>query len=240
MNTTKILLTSQDFIKQFKKCCNSYTSLKIAVAWCGNPAHVYPYNLLETYKGKMEVLLGTSFYHTHPDSFNWFKKINAKVRVFYDNQLLFHPKIYLFTKGNEFALFLGSSNFTEGGFFSNVEANVLITGISSDEKTIKEIKTKINLWNQNEFSFNPNRKWITEYKKKYLKCRKKERDAGLYSARQKEEEFGSTSWLRNDEWSNYYKRLKSAIIENDYHIDGLLNLFKMSSKLLKIPWEISY
>ena len=74
MNSSKILLTTTEFLEQFKACCKSYTSLEIAVAWCGNPAHNYPYNFLETYKGKLDVILGTSFYHTHPDAFSGLSK----------------------------------------------------------------------------------------------------------------------------------------------------------------------
>ena len=105
---------------------------------------------------------------------------------------------------------------------------------------VYKIRNQFKIWKQSNYSFSPGLKWISKYRLKYNQRIRKEREAGIYTVRQKEEELRSTSWLRNDDWNGYYKRLRSAITENEYDIKSLLNLIKKSDELLKIPWQISY
>lgn len=53
---------------------------------------------------------------------------NARVYLYHERGRTFHPKLYLFS--NEAAqkalLILGSSNWSEGGFVENIEANVML------------------------------------------------------------------------------------------------------------------
>jgi len=46
---------------------------------------------------------------------------------------IYHPKLYIFRTAQEFRAIIGSSNLTEGGLRSNVEANVLIECNVGDE-----------------------------------------------------------------------------------------------------------
>lgn len=239
MGTSKVLLSSNEFTKEFIRCCKTYSKLNIAVAWCGNP-DILTYLHLENFKGKIEVILGTSFYHTHPAAFDWFKKINCKLRVYDDKHSLFHPKIYLFSIRDKYALFIGSSNLTDGGFSSNIEANLLIQGNIAEGVIISNIKNQLELWNRDEFSFNPSKQWLVGYKRKYYIRRSKEKKAGLYTAERREEELGRTSWFRNNDWDKYYQKLKSGINKNEYDIDGYFHLISKSREKLKIPWKISY
>jgi len=110
MKQFRILSTHDAFAKKFTRCCREYPSVQIAVAWCGNPNQTLPYRLLENFKGTITATVGTSFNHTHPEAFEWFKRIGACIRVFRDNADLFHPKVYLFEDGRRYALFAGSSN----------------------------------------------------------------------------------------------------------------------------------
>jgi len=45
----------------------------------------------------------------------------------------YHPKLYLFNKGNKVKSIIGSSNLTEGGLKKNIEANVIIEASIDDE-----------------------------------------------------------------------------------------------------------
>ncbi len=53
------------------------------------------------------------------------------MRIFRREKSLFHPKLYLFSDGDRYALFVGSSNLTYCGFYENLEANVLLEGTLS-------------------------------------------------------------------------------------------------------------
>jgi PLD-like domain len=54
---------------------------------------------------------------------------NVEVFLYHEKGRTFHPKLYLFSneETNEARLVVGSSNWSQGGFFSNIEANVVIT-----------------------------------------------------------------------------------------------------------------
>lgn len=51
-----------------------------------------------------------------------------RLHLYHETARTFHPKLYLFSREDEEALLIvGSSNWSEGGFFQNVEANVFVT-----------------------------------------------------------------------------------------------------------------
>lgn len=53
---------------------------------------------------------------------------NVGVHLYHERGRTFHPKLYLFANREEqrAVLFVGSSNWSEGGFIRNVEANVVV------------------------------------------------------------------------------------------------------------------
>lgn len=53
----------------------------------------------------------------------------------------FHPKLYLFSNEKEALLIVGSSNWSEGGFFNNVEVNVVMTMDLTDDETRNTYET---------------------------------------------------------------------------------------------------
>jgi len=54
----------------------------------------------------------------------------------------FHPKLYLFNIAGEWLAFVGSGNFTNGGWVDNEELFVKI----SDEETIQNLKCQFSMW----------------------------------------------------------------------------------------------
>lgn len=242
MRTSKILLSSESFTKEFVRCCNTYSKLSIAVAWCGNPEQTLPYIHLENFKGKIEVILGISFFHTHPNAFEWFKKIGSNIRIYRDNLSLFHPKIYLFTKGNKFALFIGSSNLTNSGFYSNIEANSLLEGsyTSTSKNEIQRLKGTIKEWQKSKYSFNLRKSWLDDYTESYNKFAKKERQSRIKTARRNEEEIGQASWLKNADWNTYYSVLKRNIKEYNRDPNDYFKVLETAKNILTKSWRITY
>lgn len=193
MKQFRILCTHDALAQEFTRCCREYPSVQIAVAWCGNPNQTLPYRLLENFKGAITATVGTSFNHTHPEAFEWFKRIGARIRVFRDNADLFHPKVYLFEEGRRYALFTGSSNLTYGGFYTNIEVNVLVEGVrpTGDEKGVLGLKKALQEWRSPSLSFKPTSQWLKQYRKQHAKSARQARKHGIHTPSRFEEEIGT-------------------------------------------------
>jgi len=86
--------------------------------------------------GNIEVIAGLDFKSTDPQSIHYFIKLQKQVKrmKFYcygdrkehKTHVIFHPKIYLFSKGRETTGIIGSTNLTKGGLLTNFEVNVVI------------------------------------------------------------------------------------------------------------------
>jgi len=86
--------------------------------------------------GSIEIIAGLDFKNTDPRSIHYFIKLQKQVKrmKFYcygdrkehETHVIFHPKIYLFTKGRETTGIIGSTNLTKGGLLTNFEVNVVI------------------------------------------------------------------------------------------------------------------
>ena len=125
---THLLTGPRSFATEFARCCSEYSSLSFAAAWCGNPARVLPFRHLEKVAGKITATIGVSFNDTHPDAISWLLQAKVDLRIYRDELGMFHPKVYLFRTGAKYAIFVGSSNFTHAGFYTNTELNVLLEG----------------------------------------------------------------------------------------------------------------
>ncbi len=81
----------------------------------------------------IEFLLGLDMNWTEPDALKMLYNLslgNDKITCICLSSLksyyTYHPKLYLFNKGNNVKFIIGSSNLTEGGLRKNIEANVVI------------------------------------------------------------------------------------------------------------------
>ena len=84
----------------------------------------------------VEIIAGLDFKNTDPQSIHYLIKLQKKVKgiKFYcygdstehKTRVVFHPKIYLFSKGRETTGIIGSTNLTRGGLLTNLEVNVVI------------------------------------------------------------------------------------------------------------------
>jgi phosphatidylserine/phosphatidylglycerophosphate/cardiolipin synthase-like enzyme len=124
---------------------------------------------------------------------------------------LFHPKLYLFTDGDRYALFAGSSNLTYGGFYENFEANVLIEGVlSTDAVDVRELQVLLEKWCGEEFSFAPDNKWLNGYRKDHKRDRDAQRKVGIKTEALEEENFGP-NWLQKADWQTYYQEVTKGM-----------------------------
>lgn len=91
--------------------------------------------------GKIKVVVGIDSKGTTIEGLELLYNLCDEVYVFHDNNPLqnFHPKIYILEKEGEYAeIYIGSSNLTRGGLFSNYEGNIgIILDLGkNDEKEI--------------------------------------------------------------------------------------------------------
>jgi hypothetical protein len=215
--------------------------LELAVAWCGNPKTILPYNNLKKIGGHINATLGVGFYNTHPDAFEWLQSIGAKVRVFRDEGNLFHPKVYLFREKKRYALFMGSSNFTYHGFYANCEMNCLLEG-TLNQAEAKEIATLIQTlgrWRTSQYSFEPKACWINTYRSKYEEKFRAQQRAGIHTPSRKEDATSLKSWLRYADWDVYYGNVRGAFElredgggDYDFVLDAAI-------REVPIPWNSS-
>lgn len=239
----ELLSRAKSFAERFADCCRRYNRLEIAVAWCGDPAKILPYGHLEEFHGKIHATIGTAFNHTHPESILWFKRQkNANVRMFRDDSDLFHPKVYLFSKGRRFALFTGSSNLTYGGFNTNVEVNVFLegSGFANGSAEVANLRDKLAEWRTDRYSFAPSDAWLKRYRKQHAATLKKARKYGLKNESEAEVDIASASWLRSADWNIYHARVLKGIRNYEGRYQGIRATLDGAAKLLRVPWRVSY
>lgn len=212
------------------------------MAWCGNPSHTLPYNLLSNFSGTVTAIVGVAFNHTHPDAIEWLSRIGADVRIFKDDAGLFHPKIYLFREHQRYALFVGSSNFTYGGFYANHEINCLIEGAPSQDRTndVVVLEQTIAKWRTKAFSFKPSNHWIEHYRYRYEQTEQKQRKQKLLTPPLSEEEISSASWLQYADWDIYYQKVFQGLRNHESSGQGYHDVLDAAARELSLPWKSGF
>jgi PLD-like domain len=137
VTTTTFLATPALVNKEFQDWCDRADELWIASAWASRACPSS--SALWLARKKIRALVvGLDFLQTDPGFLARFRE-HARVST---EGATFHPKVYLFRAGRRFACMLGSSNFTAGGFGSNVEANIVIRG-GVGEPLFKELRERV-------------------------------------------------------------------------------------------------
>ncbi len=119
----KLLTTSQTIEKTLQDLILSHMRYRWAVAWASVGFALYD-ELLEHQDRITQLVVGTHFYQTHPDFLDALVGHDG-VRFVLQPSGVFHPKVYLFERGDsEWACILGSNNFTKSALSTNAEAAV--------------------------------------------------------------------------------------------------------------------
>lgn len=241
MAKTTILDSQTRFMKEFHRCCGTYRTLDIAVAWLGKPGKGEPFRSLRDIAPKTRVVAGVAFFHTHPEGIRWFIDNRADIRIFKDGAVVFHPKIYLFQKPKGFALFIGSSNFTNSGFTKNQETNCLIEGTytKTPPGNLLAATGLIESWRQGRVSFVPTDEWLRRYGAKYRRIADRHRKQRTPAPHITDEKTPDASWIEVADWSIYYREVAARLAnlgggEEHHHI------LDLASERLPTPWRRRY
>lgn len=239
---TRVLVTSQSLVSEFGRCCEEYSALHIAVAWCGDPKQASVFKLLKRFGENLTATIGIAFCHTHPDAIAWLRRNNANVSVFRGDEPLFHPKVFLFTDGNRYAAFVGSSNLTRGGFHGNAEVNTLIEGTFADGKgeDIRELQRTLEQWHSPLYSFEPTDDWLADYRDQYRAAVANARQSNVRTPPLREETAMLAGWLVTADWPAYYRRVIEGLRQSGRSAHEYHEVLDAAANELPIPWDVAY
>lgn len=242
MRKLRVLNTANSLANEFDRCCQQYKTLNIAVAWCGDPKKTLPYKHLENFNGSIKAIVGVAFHNTHPDAFKWFSDIGADIRVFKNDQKLFHPKVYLFKDEDRYALFIGSSNLTYNGFYENIETNCLIENTTSAKmaKDITLLEKTLAEWHTADFSFKPTKQWLEGYRQRYKAIANKLRKLKITTPPRVDEEIPTASWLEHATWGVYYSKVLEGLKRHGRKGQGYHEVLDAANQKVPIPWKTQY
>lgn len=105
------------------------TSLWILTAWAQESGlkHLRPLvDAIRARQGHAEAILGVDQGIATLEGLRQALQLFDAVYLFHDGERTFHPKLYVIENDRSARLVIGSSNVTEGGFYTNFEASVAI------------------------------------------------------------------------------------------------------------------
>lgn len=236
-----LLTGPRSFAREFERCCSEYRSLSFATAWCGDPSRLLPFRLLEKLKGKITATIGVSFNETHPDAIQWLISAGTDLRIYRSESGIFHPKVYLFQNGQRYALFIGSSNFTHAGFYTNTELNILLEGedVETSDTDIADLVASLAKWHSSECSFVPDKGWLARYRVSYLETRaavKRDR----IPAHPDSDEIAPGNWLATAEWPEFYAEVVSRLRQEGRTVSGYHDVLEAAATKLPLPWTLGH
>ena len=121
----KLISTSHGLQSTFSRLFREYSTLEFAVAWAS--ANTGPFKALIASPNRIKrAVIGTHFYQTHPDVMDAFVD-SSTVKFIRQPDGVFHPKIYLFSKSDEWEVLIGSANLTFAALNTNAEVMILIS-----------------------------------------------------------------------------------------------------------------
>lgn len=144
------LLLSADEIGKALTALMDFKEYYWAVAWAGQPGGFF--DQLKRHPGRIkQLVVGTHFHQTSPVFIQEFRA-HPQVKFILQPSGVFHPKIYLFRSGSQWAAIVGSANFTEAAFTANEEAAVLLTSEDGDSQAEFERLLRLvnNFWHKAE------------------------------------------------------------------------------------------
>lgn len=121
--------------------------------------------------GKFELIVGLDFKTTDPMAMKFFIDLSKKTKDvhFYcygdksenKNDIVFHPKIYLFRNPKETVSIVGSTNLTQGGLMSNFEVNTIF----NEQKPVyySQLQAIYNSVKYTDSLFTPDEEYLCQY-----------------------------------------------------------------------------
>ena len=128
MLATKFLADARTSATLFAKCAAHAEQIWVATAWAsdGSPAADALWRAQDRIAS---LVVGLDFHQTDP---KFLRRFRPWARAYQSADGTFHPKVYVFRRGRTFDAIVGSSNLTTAGFGDNVEANLHVSGATTE------------------------------------------------------------------------------------------------------------
>lgn len=135
--------------------------------------------------GKFELIVGLDFKTTDPIAMKFFidlHKQNKEVKFYCygdkgnnKNDIVFHPKIYLFRNARESVSIIGSTNLTQGGLMTNFEVNTVF----NEKKPVyySQLQAIYNYVKYTDSLFTPDEEYLCQYSDVYKALSENEENA---------------------------------------------------------------
>ncbi|NOH27932.1 phospholipase D family protein [Vibrio mediterranei] len=237
----QVLVNTKEIATKFKRCCSDYSTLDFAVAWIGSPKYGVPFDDLSMLQN-IRATVGIAFNQTHPDGLKALLDSKANVKVMgNDLNSTFHPKVFLFRKGQKACLIIGSSNLTHSGFTLNTEACISCeTHDVNQDIQFQKILRQLEEWHDDKKAFYPDLDWLKQYRKTYSLALMTQKEAGLHSPQCKDNPNSVSEWLRDASWSEYYQRVSKILAERPDLDEGYRHVLDSAKRSLPHPWVKAY
>ena len=125
--------------------------------------------------GKFELIVGLDFKTTDPMAMKFFIDLRKQYKDarFYcygdkgdnKNDIVFHPKIYLFRNSKETVSIIGSTNLTQGGLMSNFEVNTIFN--EKQPVYYSQLQAIYNSVKYTDSLFTPDEEYLYQYSDVY-------------------------------------------------------------------------
>lgn len=202
--------------KRFRKHLEFATHVDIAVAWAtSGPALDCLVDAAHKHKTQVCAIVGTYGNATEPDALEKLKEL-GELRLVPNEGRLFHPKVYMFRGDKKEIAWIGSANFTRGGFQKNEEA-VFET---------RDLNT-VNTWFKHQWKecgpLPPNA--IADYRKRWVRNPPSRSLASLTGAMPPENVERLAYIKQAHDWSGYVRAIEQC---QDWWVDHRRNGDKRS------------
>lgn len=125
--------------------------------------------------GRFELIVGLDFKTTDPKAMKFFIDLHKQYKTvsFYcygdkgdnKNDIVFHPKIYLFRNSKETVSIIGSTNLTQGGLMSNFEVNTIFN--EKQPVYYSQLQAIYNSVKYTDSLFTPDEEYLYQYSDVY-------------------------------------------------------------------------
>ena len=165
--------------------------------------------------GSVEIIAGLDFKTTDPQSMHYLIQLqktnpNLKFYCYGDkdvnkNNVVFHPKIYLFQGKRETTGIVGSTNLTSGGLMTNFEANVIFK--ENKPLYFSQIEAIYNSVKFTDSVFSPDEEYLSGYSEVYKAFLQNEQNANQDKSVQDVINLGQELYKRFNTVSQYFSKI---------------------------------
>lgn len=203
----KLISEPKELMSLFQKNLKWCERLSFASAWA-SPIVGLSEKLLDA-KIKLGVV-GIHFYQTDPRFIERFID-DDRVKFIMQTSGTFHPKMYLFEKGKEWRMIVGSANFTNAAFSKNSEVGVIMTDADdSDGSVLIKAKNILVTYRKGAESFD--RKKFESYKATWAHQQKRIRSLSSEYGRKDSGSAKNVSrptFLRDLSWEDFFANVQN-------------------------------